>query len=190
MVAVFDVIYDFGGSDGSPGTSQNIDALGPPTLRFKQADNATIDTSDKVPIPSSGTNYSYWKHLYLKCSTAPDTQVDNIQFYTDGSSGFGTGVTTYVGDETPTKNSGSDAGYEVCDSAVTMVVNHSEITAQTDAFDYISGSALSISISETGSIIDAIGETSDYFIMQVAIGSTSSPGDKSNETGTIQYDEF
>ena len=44
MVAGFSVYLDTGGTDGTPGTSTDIDALGPPTLRFKQADNPTIDS--------------------------------------------------------------------------------------------------------------------------------------------------
>jgi len=189
MVAVFDVYFDFGGTDGTPGTEQDTDALGPPSIRFKQADDATIDSSDPVPIPAAGTNYSYWKHVYLYCATAPDTQVNNVKLYTDGG-GFGTGITTYVGDEMPTKNSGSDAGYEVADSAVTMVSNHTGISAQTDLFSYTSGSSKTISISETSSIIDAIGETTNYVVLQVVVVSTASVGDKTDETITYVYDEI
>ena len=45
MVATMSVYYDFGGTNDNPGTEQDIDALGPPRLRFKDADNATIDTN-------------------------------------------------------------------------------------------------------------------------------------------------
>ena len=190
MVASLSVYYDFGGSDGSPGTNQDVDALGPPNVRFKTADNATIDTNDPVPIPAAGTNYSYWKHMYLYCDTAPDTQVDNVQFYTDGTCSWGTGVTLQMGWECPTKNSGSDSGYEVADEAVTMVSNHTEITSQTDAFNFTSGSTKAISISEASSVIDAIGETTDYSILQGNVASTAGPGDKDNETLTFQYDEI
>jgi len=81
MAATMVVMFDFGGSDGSPGTEQNISGLGPPNLRFKQGDDATIDTVNPIPIPAAGTNYSYWKHVYLKCTVAPATQIDNIQFW-------------------------------------------------------------------------------------------------------------
>jgi len=189
MVATLSVYYDFGGTDGSPGTNQDVDSLGPPNIRFKQADNATIDNNDPIPVPSSGTNYSYWKHIYLYCDTAPSTQINNVKIYTDGG-GFGTGITLYVGDETPTKNSGSSAGYEVADSAVTMVGNHSQITGQTDLFSYTSASPKSVSISESGNVIDAVGETTDYVVLQLAVSDTASPGNLSNETITFQYDEI
>jgi len=195
MVAAFSVYFDFGGSDGTPGTEQDVDALGPPTLRFKTNDNATIDSNDPVPIPAAGTNYSYWKQVYLYCDTAPDTQVDNVKFYTDGSD-FGTGITLNVGDEFPTKNNASDAGYEVATgtSGTTgdeVTANHAGVTGVTDAFTFTSGSPLSgPTISEDGSIINAIGETTNYLVFQLAVTSTATPGNKSNETLTFQYDEI
>ena len=189
MAAVFDVFYDFGGSDNSPGTEQDIDGLGPPTLRFKQADDATIDANSPMPIPAAGTEYSRWKQIYLKCSTAPDTQVDNVQFYTDGG-GFGTGIAVKVGDEFPVKNSGADTGYDVSDADEVMT-NHTDITGSTDAFDYTSGSTLAgPSISEAGNIINAIGETTNYLVLQMEVISTASPGDLANEEFVFQYDEI
>lgn len=194
MVAVFNVMFDFGGTDTAPGTEQNVDALGPPTIRFKTADDATIDTNNPIPIPTSGTKYSYWKQIYMKCATAPSTKVDNVRFYTDGG-GFGTGITVKVGDETPTKNSGSVAGYEVAtgtpgDTGDEMVAAHAGLTGSTDAFTFTSGSPKTLSISETDSLINAIGEMTDYLIFQMEVISTATPGDKDNETMTIKYDEI
>ena len=189
MAAVFDVYYDFGGSDNSPGTEQDIDELGAPNLRFKQADNATIDANDPMPIPAAGNEYSRWKQIYLKCATAPDTQVDNIRFFTDGG-GFGTGITVNAADEFPVKNSGADTGYDVSDADVVMTT-HTDITAVTDAFTFTSGSPLSgPTISEAGSVINAIGETTNYLVLQMVVASTASPGDLANETFTLRYDEI
>ena len=195
MVAAFSVYFDTGGTDNTPGASTDVDALGAPALRFKTNDNTTIDAIDPIPVPSSGTNYSYWKQIYLYCDTAPDTQVDNIKFYTDGA-GFGTGITLNVGDEFPTKNNASDAGYEVATgtsgtSGDEVVAAHADLTGVTDAFTFTSGSPLSgPTISEDSSIINAIGETSNYLVLQVAVGTTASPGNKTDETLTFQYDEI
>jgi hypothetical protein len=193
MAATFNVYYDFGGTDGSPGTEQNTDSLGPPNVRLKTADDATIDLNNPIPIPDAGTNYSYWKHIYLKCATAPDTQVDNVKFYADGT-GFGTGITLNIGDELPTKNSGADTGYNVATgtegTSGDVMTEHSEITGVTNAFDYTSASPKSISISESGNIIDAIGETTNYIVLQMAVADNASSGDLSNETMTFQYDEI
>jgi hypothetical protein len=196
MVAIFDVYFDTAGTDGTPGLETDVDAL-TPGLRFKTNDNPTIDSIDPVPVPSSGTNYSYWKQIYLKCSFAPDTQVDNIKFYTDGT-GFGTGITLNVGLQFPVKGSASDAGYEVASTGGTsgttgieLTAGHAGITTVASAFDYSIGSPLTgPTISEDSNIINAIGETSNYLILQIAVGTTGTPGDKSNETLTFQYDEI
>lgn len=195
MVATVSIKVDHGGSDGSPGTSTDIDALGPPAFRFKTADGIAVDTSNPVPIPTAGTNYSYWAHFYLFCDVGPDTQIDNLKFYSDGS-GFGTGITLNVGDQFPTKNSGSSSGYELATGTPgttgdEIVANHSGISSVTDVFSLTSGSPLSgPSISEDSSVINASGETSDYLVLQLAVANTASPGNKTDETLTIQYDEI
>lgn len=195
MVATFSIYYDHGGSDTAPGTSTDVDDLGPPAIRFKTNDNSTIDSVDPVPIPTSGTNYSYWKQIYLRCDTAPDTQVDNLKFYTDGT-GFGTGITLNVGLQFPTKNSGSSAGYEVATGTPgttgdEVVAGHASISSVASAFGYNVGSPLSgPTISEDSSIINAIGETSNYLVFQIAVINTATPGNKTNETLTLQYDEI
>lgn len=193
MAATFNVMFDFGGTDGSPGTSQNIDSYSP-NLRFKTADNATIDANHPIPIPTSGTNYSYWKQIYLKCTGAPTTQVDNIRFYSDGSSGFGTGVALKVGDETPVKNSGASTGYEVATGTAgstgdEMVAAHAGLTGSASVFSYTSASPLTVSISESGNIINATNETTNYIILQMEVADTASPGSLSAETLTFMYDE-
>lgn len=194
MAAVFNVFFDFGGTENTPGTEQNVDALGPPTIRFKTADDATIDTNNPIQKPSAGTKYSYWKHMYLKCATAPSTKCDNIKFYTDGS-GFGTGITLKVGDETPTKNSSpSSAGYDPATGTPgdtgDVMTGHTDVTASTDAFSFTSASPKSVSISETDSLINAIGETTDYLIFQAEVGTTATAGDKADETLVWRFDEI
>lgn len=195
MVATVSVYLDTTGSDNSPGTSTDIDALGPPALRFKTADNATIDTVNPVPIPAAGTNYSFIKSIYVKCDVAPDTQIDNFRLYSDGG-GFGTGITTSVGNQFPVKNSGSSSGYAVATGTIgttgtEMTVNNTDVTTKTDLFTFTSGSPMTgPSISEAGSIINLAGETTNYVILQVAVGTTATPGNKTDETLTFLYDEI
>jgi len=189
MAAVFSVYFDFGGADASPATSQDVDALGPPTIRFKQADNATIDSVAPIPIPTSGNNFSYWKNVYLKCDTAPSTQVDNVKFYTDGTA-FGTGVRLWVANTNPQRINGNYTGYEVSDAAVAMSSTNTQVVGVTDAFTFTSGSPRTCTISEAGNIINAISETTNYLVLQMTVDSSASPGDLANETLTIQYDEI
>jgi hypothetical protein len=122
------------------------------------------------------------------------TQIDNVKIYSDGSN-FGTGITLNVGDETPTKNSGSDAGYEVAtgtpdDTGDELVVSHAGITGVTDMFSFTDVSPKSVSISEVGGIMNATGESCNYVILQVAVISTATAGDLADETLTFQYDEI
>ena len=195
MAATVSIKYDFAGTDATPGTEQDVDALGPPNIRWKTADDATIDSNNPVPIPSSGTTRSFWKQIYLFCDVAPDTSIDNLKFFTDGT-GYGTGITLQVGDQFPTKNSASDAGYEVATGTIgstgdEVITAHAGLTTVSDAFSFTSGSPLSgPTISEDSNIINAVNETSNYLVFQLDVINTASPGYKTDETLTIQMDEI
>lgn len=191
MVATVAVFVETG-PNATP-VETDTTALGPPNIRFKTADDSTIDANNPIPIPASGTKRSFWKHIFLKATAGPFTQIDNVKFFTDGT-GFGTGITVFVGDETPIKTSVSTAGY---DQATGMVgddgdelTTHTNITAKTDAFTFTSGTPKSVTIGEAGAIIDAVNETTNYVIGQMDVASTAGPGDLPNETWTFQYDEI
>ena len=188
MVATVSIYLDTGGTDANPGTSTDTDALGPPTIRFKAADNPTIDANNKLVIPAAGIIYSYRKAIYLLCDDADSHVLNNFKFYTDGNNGLGTGVDVYVGLQFPTKNSGSSAGYEVADNQTEMVAD-TALTSSASIFDYTSGAALTVSCSEGSNQIDDTGETINYLFTQMNVASTASPGDTPNEGFTIAYDE-
>lgn len=194
MTATLQELFDNGGTDGNPANETVVDALGPPRLKMKTADDSTIDNVNPIPKPAAGTNYSFWKQVYLKCSVAPSAQCDNFKWYTDGG-GFGTGITLKMGTQHPTKNSGSDAGYEVATGTIgetgdEMVAAHAGLSASSDAFGYTSATPKTVSCSETSSKIDAIGETTDYIVLQAEVGTTASAGTPSNETLTWKWDEI
>jgi len=195
MAATVKMYYDWGGTDNTPGTAHNITDNGTNKIRFKTEDDATIDANNPIPIPATGDNNSFWKQVYMQCTDASGlTQIDNVRFYTDGASGLGTDVVLNVGDETPVKNSGADTGYDVAIGTTgvtgTIMTSHTDVTAVTSAFDYTSGSPLTVSISESSSIIDAANETTNYLVMQMRVGSTASSGAVSAETMTFIYDEI
>ena len=188
--ATFSVYLDTGGSDGSPGASTDIDALGPPTLKFKNADNPTIDSNDKLTVPAASTIYSRWKSIYLKCDANADAHtINNVKLYSDGSNSLGTGVDLMVGLQFPTHNSGATTGYEVADNANELVAEHGGITTSASIFDYSSAAGLSVSISEAGNIINAANETTNYVILQMNVASTANPGVTTTETLTFSFDE-
>ena len=191
MVATV-AVYVETGPNATP-VGDDTTAFGPPNIRFKTADDSTIDANNPIPIPASGTKRSFWKHIYLQVTAGTFTQIDNVKFFTDGT-GFGTGITVFVGNETPTRNSASTAGYDQATGSVgddgDELTTHTNVTAKTDAFTFTSGTPKTVSISEAGAIINAIGESTNYIVAQMDVASTAGPGDLPNETWTFQYDEI
>ena len=186
--ATFSTYYDTGGSDGSPGAETNVDALGPPCLKFKLADNTTIDTNNPIVIPTGATVYSYYKFIKLFCTANADVHtINNVKIYSDGTSST-TGVDVKVGLQFPTHNSGANTGYEVANNANEMVAE-TALTSSASIYGYTSGAGLSVSISESGSIINAANETTNYVVLQMEVSNTASPGATTSETYTWSYDE-
>lgn len=163
MVATVQIVE----KNGTAGTATQKDSG---TVRFKNADNATVNTSNPMVIPTAGSDYSYEKWLRLKVTVAPDTNISNLKFYTDGANGFGTGVSlyakavaTYATPAQPT----SAAGY-------------------TNAFTYTSGAALSLGTAA----VTGTGEKGSHAVLMLAVASTASPGTLTAETATFSYDEL
>jgi len=128
--------------------------------------------------------------VYFYCDNPDGNTIDNLRFYSDGANSFGTGVDLKIGLQFPTKTNASNAGYEVADAATELTAGHSGITTVASVFDYAVGTPLTVTIGEDGSIIDAIGETSNYMLLQMTVADTASPGELPvDETLTIKYDE-
>ena len=53
------------------------------TIRFKNADNSTVDTSNPMVKPGAGTDYSFEKWLRFNVSGGTYTEISNI----DGRAG-------------------------------------------------------------------------------------------------------
>ena len=190
MVATMSVYFDWGGIDAAAANQTDVDALGPPTLRFKNADDATIDAVDRLLIPGAGTKYSYLKHILLYCDAPDGHTINNVGIYTDGGVPAAN-VDVNIGDETPVRNSGSDAGYEVSIADSEMSAQHGGITGTTSFFGYTAGEGtdFDVSISEAGAVINLATETSDYVVLQMTAAAAALPGDLPDETGTWSYDE-
>jgi hypothetical protein len=140
------------------------------TVRFKNADNATVDLVNPMVKPVSGTDYSFEKWLIAKVTAGTYTQITNLKAYSDGANGMGTGVglfakavTTYA---TPAE-AASTAGY-------------------VDAFTYTSGAALSLGAGP----FTSTGEKGDHCVMILTVASTASGGVTASETLTFAWDEI
>ena len=149
------------------------------TIRFKAVASTTstaVDTSDPLVIPESGTDYSYCKKLRAYMEAAPSVNVSNLRWYTDGSSGLGTGVSVNA------KNIGTTFGSHY----------DTQMSGGTDLFAYTSGSPLDGDSTDTGPFVPADDDTyiGDIIELQMSVASTASNGAVSAETLTLAYDEI
>ncbi|MHC4397456.1 MAG: hypothetical protein ACYS1A_17585 [Planctomycetota bacterium] len=151
-------------------------------LRFKLADNNTQDANNPCVKPAAGTNRSWWKCIKLYASVAPDTAINNVKIYSDGSLAW-TGCTVQVGDETQATYRQATTGG--ADTGTELVAGYTEITAKTSLFTYTSGAVKDVS----GSIGATTGNITDYVVLQLDIGTSAVGGAQAAETITWRYDE-
>lgn len=140
------------------------------TIRFKNADNATVDTSNPMVKPASGTDYSFEKWLRFNVSAGTYTEITNVKAYSDGTSGMGTGVAVWA-------------------KAVATFATPAEATATTgytDFFSYTSGAALTLGAGP----FTSTGEKGDHLVMMMAVADTASGGVTASETLTVAWDEI
>lgn len=154
----------------SPGTATTITEL-----RFCASDAYNPGNSHGILIPSSGTNRSYWKTIYLNADTTPVNQITNVVFYSDGSIDW-TGCEVYIGDTaTYTQATGTE---DVTGDDSPVAVNSIE--------NYTSASPYSLSGTltnpNTGKIHD------NYLVLQVDVSSSALPT-SATETFTFRYNE-
>jgi len=140
-------------------------------IRFKNADNATVDLANPMVVPGAGSDFSFEKWLRMKIGgTGPASQITNLKFYTDGVNSLGTGVLLWA-------------------KATTNYATPAEATSTTgytNAFTYTSGSALSLGAGPYSTINTEMG---DHCVMMCEVQSTAGPGTPS-ETLTFAYDEI
>ena len=155
------------------GPTQTVKTNG--TVRFKNADDANVDTNNPMVIPSSGSDFSYvkWLRLYIG-ATGPSVEINNIRFYTDGTNNMGTGVLLWC------KANGSYGG----------PTEPTGTTGYTDAFTYTSASPLSLSQTNAGPYTGTNVDIGDFLEIFMEVQSTASNGQTPAETLTFAYDEI
>lgn len=140
------------------------------TVRFKNADNSTVDLNNPMVKPTSGSDWSFEKWLRLNVTGGTYSQITNIKAYTDGSSGLGTGINLWG-------------------KAVASYATPAEGTSSTgyaNMFTYTSGAALSLGAGPYTST----GEKGDHLVMLLEVTSSASGGLTPSETLTIAWDEI
>lgn len=169
--------------NGSGPTDADITGI---AIRFKRADNNVVDANNPVPVPTAGTNYSWRKHTKLQVVTAPDNKIENLRYFTSGTS-LGTGISHLV-DVTAIYVQGSSAD-ETSPATGTMV----------DSSTYTSGVPLTI---VAGTVFDVLDGTSvpafnsspsgsqAFLVQQISVDSTAGPGNSGTRTASYRYDEL
>jgi len=150
------------------------------TVRFKNANNATVDLNDPLVVPTTATgiDYSFNKMLRLQLGSnaASFTQLSNLKFYTDGASGFGAGVSLVA-----------------AASTWSAPAHATSSTGYTNAFSYVSTAALALSTGTFGSSVysstatDEVGKFADLLMY---ISTAATQGTLTAETVTFSYDEI
>jgi hypothetical protein len=138
------------------------------TIRFKNADNATVDLNNPMVVPGAGSDWSFEKWVRVNLG-GTFTQITNIKAYTDGGNGMGTGVSVWwkgvATFATPVEGT-SSAGY-------------------TNGFTYTSGAPLTLGAGP----YTATGDAGNYLVMLCEVASTASQGITPTETITCAWDE-
>lgn len=139
------------------------------TVRFKNADNSTVDLNNPMVKPPSGSDWSFEKWLRLNVTGGTYTQITNVKAYTDGSSGW-TGVNLWA-------------------KAVASYATPAEGTSSSgyaNAFTYTSGAPLSLGAGP----FTSTGEKGDHLVMLMEVTSSASGGVLAGETLTLAWDEI
>lgn len=148
------------------------------TLRFKNADNATVDAVNPMVKPPSGSDRSFEKWTRLQIGgTGPTGQITNPQFYTDGTNNYGTGINVYI----RTTNPGT----------YSTPVEASGEGSATDVFTYNSGARKDMDVANAGPFSGTNQDIADYGVFHMKVDSTvaAPQNPTSSETFTWSYDE-
>jgi len=137
------------------------------TIRFKLADNATVDNQNPITIPSSGVavTRSFSKHVRFYCATAPSVYIDNLRAYTDGTNSFGTGITV----------NGSNTGATYIVNASAALTNGSSLFLRTSVAPWDLDAVHTASVTATGFF-------GDLLKLQMVVASDAGPGSLVAET--------
>ena len=142
------------------------------TVRFKSADETTVDNSNRLLIPSAGTTRSYTKHLRAYVSAAPSVDFTALEAYSDGGSFSDTWVTVQ---------------YDVLQTWVASVTTD---ISGTDLFTATSLNPIDMnSWDATWTAGEGTGYWGSVLRLQMEVGTGASPGSLTAETLTFSYSE-
>lgn len=179
MVATV-LIREWNGSSAAPVQTSKQGG----TIRFKSADNAVVNTSSRLIIPTLASSqlYSFQKWVRLEISVVPSVDIDNLRAYSDGASGWGVGVkgwyrqrSTY---ETPVAPATADDPPKGPGSTVDMI----------DFFTAISTASADMDAGNAGPFTTT-GDIGDWLALVMEAESSAVQGQTPTEPLTFAYDE-
>lgn len=154
-----------------------------------QSDAGQAGVLNPIPIPAAGVNRSFWCTTGLEVTVAPTTAINNVRWYTDGSNGFGTGVTCDVPlspNETIVRASYDQAtGTTITGDALTT---HAAVTAVQSAFVHQLAGSNELVVGN-GSIGNTTGALGDFVVYQFVVAAGAAPGPTNQEQFTWAFDE-
>lgn len=178
------IINRWTGSSGTP-LKNDITSINTVASASDTHQTTAAGSSNPIRIPSSGTNYSYWVVTRLSSgATTPTGTIDNIRWYAQSPNNFGTGVTCKGEQGTAYTQASGTIGT----TGIQLTTgNYPSLTATpVDVFTFNS----SVPDSIAGSLVNpGTGDFGNFFIYQIEVGTTASPGTTGQETFTWQYDE-
>lgn len=132
------------------------------------ADNAinSLANRNAYPVPAGGRSFEKW--LKLRVESAPANQISNLRAWTDGTPPAD--ATLYIG------KTGTGATPTNAPSSV----------ATADASAYTSTAKFDWDVTHA---LAAVGDLSDFLVLQLAIDAGAQPGNISTETLSFSYDE-
>ncbi|MGL5785164.1 MAG: hypothetical protein ACRCYZ_06925 [Alphaproteobacteria bacterium] len=140
------------------------------TIRFKKADNSTVDLNNPLVKPPAGSDWSFEKWLRMNVTGGTYTQISGVRLYSDGANGLGTGINVWA-------------------KAVASYATPAQLTSSTgyaNFFTYTSGAPLSLGAGPfTGT-----GEKGDHAVLGCEVTSAAAGGLTPSETVTLEWDEI
>ncbi len=160
------------------------------TIRFKNADDATVDLINPLVVPTSLREYSFEKYVRLAIDGPGGfTQIDNLEVYTDGSNTFGAGIKVWY------TLVGSFDVPEIPDQNIDPPQSRAAGSPQedmADLFGLTSGAAGNLDAINSGPFTDGspIEVVGDFIVMVMEVEIGAANGVLTAETLTFRYDEI
>ena len=167
-------ILEWNGTSGSQTSTDKTSG----TIRYKAADNATVDGNNPLVKPSTGNFRSFekWTRLHIG-ATGPTGSISSPRFYTDGANSFGAGITAFI----RTTNPGIYA----------TPATPANDTSGTDQFSFTSSSPKALDVANSGPFSGTNTDFGDFAVIWMTLStSVSAPQNPTaSETLTYAYDE-